>query len=108
MIIIIYILGILAGVVAFLANVAAICTAVVAVWFWRSQNEKMRKLEDYLKKEKEAGRDNGQRSILHLVARVGLTESEIIQASFKSEHIERRIKEDQNTGLAGSILLEYK
>jgi hypothetical protein len=94
------------------ANIAAIFTAIVAVIAWVSykcsQCEKMRKLEDYLKKEKEAGNDKAQRSILHLVANVGLTEEEIIKASFKSRHIKRRLTTNEKTGLADSILLEYE
>jgi hypothetical protein len=93
-----------------LANIASILTAFIAVIFWVNYKcefkTKMEKLETYLKNEK-LKEDKGQRSILHLVANVGLTESEIIQASFKSGHIKRRLVKDSETGLANSILLEY-
>jgi len=44
---------------------------------------------------------------LHLMVKLGLTESEILQASFKSHHIKRRETTDPKTHLAERILLEY-
>lgn len=48
----------------------------------------------------------GQRSILNLISHVGLTENEIIQISFKSNKIERRIKKDA-AGFADRLMFEY-
>ena len=70
--------------VEYAANLASILTAVVAATAWGgyvwSARGKRKKLESYLRKEKENkpnGReDRGQRSLLHLMARVGLAESE--------------------------------
>ncbi len=50
----------------------------------------------------------GQRSLLHLMANVGMTEAELIQASFRSKHIKRKIAPDNKTGRADALLLEWK
>ena len=90
---------------------AAILTAVVAVvayvWYRWGIHSKRIQLENYLKAEKTAARDKGQRTILHLMARLGLTEAEVLQASFGSKRIVRRIAADPTTRLADAILLEY-
>ena len=44
---------------------------------------------------------------MHLVAKLGLTEAEILNASFRSRYIARRISSDKDTNLATAILLEY-
>jgi hypothetical protein len=41
------------------------------------------------------------------MARLGLTEAEVLQASFGSKHIVRRIAADPTTLRADAILLEY-
>ena len=99
----------------FVANIAAIVTALVAfagsAWFLIERGTKRRRLEDYLKTERDAGKDTddkGQRSILHLVAKVGLTEPEILQASFRSKHIGRVLTTNKLDGMAKDILLEYR
>ena len=96
----------------FLANIAAIVTALVALigsaWYIVERGGKRRRLEEYLKAERDAGKDKGQRSILHLVARVGLTEQEIMQASFRSKHIERVLTTNKLDGMAKDILFEYR
>ena len=95
-----------------LANFAAICTAIVAVFGYRKycldQCKKRKKLEEYLKAEKIDGKDQGQRSLLRLVAKVGMTEDELIQASFRSKHIIRKVTTDEKTGMANTLLLEWK
>jgi hypothetical protein len=94
------------------ANIAAILTALVAVvgsaWFVMERGAKRRRLEAYLKAERDKGQDKGQRSILHLIARVGLTEQEILQASFRSRHIGRVLTTNKADGIAKDILLEYR
>lgn len=97
-----------------LANVSAIATAVVAVvaaiYLGFDRRNKRVTLEGYLKKEKqEAKGDNkGQRSLLHLMARLGMTEAELLQASFRSKKIARRLSSEKETGHASALLLEYK
>jgi|GEM_PF-1029765 len=93
------------------ANISSIVTAVLAgifaVRYWLWKYRKQRNLEDYLKNEKLKSKDKGQRSIMHLVAKLGLTEAEILNASFRSRYIARRISSDKDTNLATAILLEY-
>ena len=95
-----------------IASFAAIITAIVALFGYGTyrwdQCGKRRRLENYLKSEKAIGSDQGQRSLLHLMANVGMTEAELIQASFRSKHIERKIAKDDETGRADALLLEWK
>jgi len=96
----------------FLANLAAIFTALIAAFgygaFRYEQYKKQCALVKYLKSEKDRGIDMGQRSILHLMARLGLTESEILHSSFKSKNIARLVASDPNTNRAEDMLFEYK
>src|SRR5712664_433364 len=88
------------------ANVASVATLVVTLLgtavgiygylkyrfdFWK----KSKRLEDYLRKEKEKGNDQGQRSSLRIVRDVGLTEDEIIKISFSNPRIVRRVDKDE-------------
>lgn len=92
-------------------DIATVATAVVAVFgYSKYLLEKLinrKRLECYLRCQKEAGTDEGQRSIIHLMARTGLTETEIFEASRNSKHIVRRIKSDPETKLAKALLFEY-
>ena len=94
------------------ANIAAILTAVVAAFGYSAYRwdkcQKRQRLEKYLKVEKAIGKNRGQRSLLHLMANVGMTEAELIQASFRSKHIDRKIAKDDETGRADALLLEWK
>jgi hypothetical protein len=93
------------------ANVATIPTALIATlaaaYVWRDARQKRVRLEQYLKAEKVAGSGKGQRTILHLMANVGLTEAEILHASFGSNRVARKLGKDEKTGLANVLLLEY-
>jgi hypothetical protein len=95
---------------SFAANISAIATALIAgataLWFWRDARLKRQRLERYLAAEKSKGADRGQRSILHVMTALGLTEAEVLQASFRSSKIQRRIKSD-GEGMAAQMLLEY-
>lgn len=95
-----------------IANIAAIITAVIAVFGYGAYRwdrwKKCDRLENYLKVEKTKGKNRGQRSLLHLMANVGMTEAELIQASFRSKHIVRKIAKDHETGRADALLLEWK
>ena len=94
-----------------IANLSAIFTAIVAVFGYGSyrcdQRTKRIRLENYLRDEKAKDRDQGQRSLLHLMANVGMTEAELIQASFRSKHIARKIAKDDENGRAAALLLEW-
>lgn len=98
-----------------LANISAILTALVAVFFFCTykyeQRQKEKSLESYLKLEKEMGiktaTNDGRRTILHLVEKLGLTESEILQISFRSKCINRFVS-PENSGRATDLLLQYK
>ena len=78
------------------ADIASILTAIVAVWAYytyrRSLKVKRKRLERYLEDElnkdmKKRGGNTGMRSVTHLVARVGMTEADALQAAFSSGYI---------------------
>ncbi len=89
---------------------AAILTAGVAVWaygrYLYERHQKRLRLEAHLKAEKKAGHDEGQRTILHLVAQLGMTETEVVDAAFRSKCIRRVVSTDEK-GHASALLLEY-
>jgi len=96
------------------ANLAAILTAFaaagVAAYLWLDSYWKRKKLLDYLRKVKlsaNAGEES-RRTILQLMARLGMTEAEILHASFESQHVKRTLATDAETGRADAILLEYE
>ena len=94
-----------------ISNAAAILTAGLAVWFWAYYrcdiSNKRVLLENHLRDEKATSDDRGQRSILNLMAELGLTEDEILRASFKSKKILRKIHVNKETHLADYLLFEY-
>jgi hypothetical protein len=94
-----------------LSELAAIATAIVATiagaWVWLDARNKRRRLEDYLTMEKARGSDRGKCTILHLMAKLGLTQSEILRASFRGGKIARRLDVEGSTGHARKMLLEY-
>ncbi len=98
---------------ATVANVAAILTALIAAWagiyVMVDLRKKRLKLEEYLQEvhDNATGDDKGQRTILHLMTRLGLTEAEILHASFRSKCIKRRLAADKETGRADAMLLQY-
>lgn len=85
---------------------AAISTAVVATLaYGQYQLGRFRKrwrLERYLKAEK-----GTSHTLLHLVAQLGMTETELVEAAFRSKVIRRKVRADQY-GLAGVLLLSYE
>lgn len=93
------------------AHWAAIGTALIA-WiagcrYWWERRAKKRKLETYLKQVKDQGTDKGQRTLLHLTARLAMTEHDILQAAFTSRHITPRVGTDPETKQANTLFLEY-
>ncbi|THK33449.1 hypothetical protein EHS39_36285 [Ensifer sp. MPMI2T] len=51
--------------------------------------------------------DAGQRTVLHLVAHLGMSEAEIVDAAFRSKVIRRLVSVD-NQGKADRLLLVYE
>jgi hypothetical protein len=74
---------------------SAIGTLAIAVFaygkFLFERTTKRNRLESYLKAEQAAGEDRGQRTLVHLVAKVGMSETEIMDCAFKSNHIKRTV-----------------
>lgn len=99
--------------VNFTADACAILTAIIAIWFSIrvkfGEFDRLSKLEKYLKAKRDASneKDKGQRSILHIMARVGLSEEEVLRAIFQRKHIRCLLKSDHD-GYASSILLWYE
>jgi len=95
-----------------LANLAQILTAVVAsiayVAYRRDQHRKMKKLEDYLRTEKRDNPAKHVHTVLHIMAMLGLTEDEILRASFRSKHIRRAQHVNEKTGLTDQILFAFQ
>lgn len=93
-----------------LANLASIATAIVAVWFFAlyqwGRRSKLRRLETYLFEEKASGIDDGKRSVLHLVAELGMSESEVMDAAFRSRVVRRVVQLDFDSR-EGMLMLEY-
>jgi hypothetical protein len=69
-------------------------------------SQKGKRLEEFLRSEKMKAVDQGQRSVIRIIKEVGLTEDEIIQASFRNPRIRRRVVSDER-GLAQELLFEY-
>ncbi len=96
-----------------LANFASILTAalagIVTIYIWLDRRRKRAKLEAYLREVKTSakGGEVGQKTVLHLMARLGMTEAEILQASFGSKRVKRTLAKDDKTGRAAAMLLEY-
>jgi biotin synthase-related radical SAM superfamily protein len=94
------------------ADIASIATAMVAVfgygYYQLAKFRNCRSLERHLQCQKESGTDKGQRGLVHLMAKVGLTEAEIFEASRRSRHIVRRVKVNPATNLATDLLFEYQ
>jgi hypothetical protein len=97
-----------------LDHVAAIATAIVAVWafaaFKFGQRKKRILLEVYLSKERPGRRyaiDTGQRSIVHLMAELRMSEAEIIEAAFRSQKVLIIRTRDPQTGLSNGMLFQH-
>ena len=98
-----------------LDHVAAIATAFVAVWAWWQfgvrRGRRREALERYLKSirgKPQWHNDQGQRTIVHLMAELRQTESEIIEGAFASNKIEVIRVPDPHTGFAAKLMLAYK
>jgi len=93
------------------ANIATILTATIAGFgygkYCLDQYCKRVRLENYLKSEMEKEIDQGHRTLLHLMAKLGMTKDELLQASFNSNHVKRKIAKNDDTGRAESMLLAW-
>ncbi len=94
------------------ANIAAILTALVAImaayYYKRDRKKKQLKLENYLRAAQLDKPDRHTYTALHLMAQLGLTESEILNASFTSRHIIRKEHVNTDTSLTDQILFAYQ
>jgi hypothetical protein len=93
------------------ANAEILTALVAAIAYGRyllDQHDKKRRLEQYLKSEKATNPSKHNHTILHLMAALGMTQDEIVRASFRSNYIGRTTYPDRETGLATDILLRYK
>jgi hypothetical protein len=100
-----------------LAHVAAILTFLIALFgyayylfgfYWKRV-----KVEGYLKRARDivSSEKNGKKGIhtaFHLMKEVGVTEEEILQASFHSKHIKRYVSVDEDTGRANGMMFGYQ
>jgi len=99
-------------VLAVLDNIATIITAICAagaftVYVFRHR-EKRRRLERHLAKSRDGGNGNYlQRPVSYLVAEVGMTEIEIVDAAFRSRHIESRAGHQWMGTQSPQLLLRY-
>jgi hypothetical protein len=104
-----------------LANGASILTAIIAAFFFvqfhLGRRWKRQRLEAYLKKRREdeleanktrppTQKKEGKHSLLHLLENVGMTEAELVDASFRSKTIVRTTGRDEN-GMAAVLMLMY-
>jgi hypothetical protein len=92
------------------SNWAAILTAVVATtaygrYLWVQLSQR-RTLEGHLRKEKISGVGSGKRTVMHLMANLALTESEVLSAAFRSKKISPVVGVDDK-GRADTLLFEY-
>ncbi len=93
-----------------LADLAAIVTAAVATvgygLFRWERYQKRRRLESYLRQEKLRAPDESKHTLVHLMAELGMSESDLMDAAFRSDVIARRVSADEQ-GHANKLLLEY-
>ncbi len=91
-----------------LANWAAILTALIAVLaygqFQWQRFARQKRLEAYLRRVQ--GEGQGQKTVLHLMRALRMTEQELLAAGFHSARITPRVKPAKD-GLAETLLFEY-
>lgn len=100
------------SVLSSIADFAAIATAAIAagvtIYYWIDRCQKRLRLERYLKSKKMTSQTEYIHSVIHLMAELGMTEAEILQAAFSSWHIKRSTQVDSKTNLATHVLFEYQ
>jgi len=90
------------------ANWATILTAAIvrtafSRFLW-GRRQRRNSLEAYLREEKLSRRDEGRRSVIHLMASLAMTEAEILAAAFQRNRITTVPGIDDN-GRASRLLL---
>ena len=95
-----------------IANVASIVTAIVATftswWLWRRFRSKKKMLEDFLRDELENAKKVGKQGahgVPFITKEIGLSESEILQASFKNPRIKKLVP--HGDGISKEVLFQY-
>jgi len=91
---------------AILAIVTAIGGVLLYVRRQSKQRERQLRLERHLREEKEWGIDQGQRTVPHLMAELGMTEKDVLDAAFRSKVVRRRTRQDDQ-GFARILLFEF-
>jgi hypothetical protein len=71
------------------------------------QRQKRQRLERYLKQEKAKGKDRGQRSLTHLMAKLAMTEEQLRTVASKSGNIDYKVTINEESGRADALLLEW-
>lgn len=102
------------------SNFASIITGVVAVLaggrFYLIGRRRRRMLEDYLKSQSSfdeeytfgsPGRPHGMRTVTHLMAKLAMTDAQVLDAVFSSKKIRRYLSSDPKTGYANEMLFQY-
>lgn len=90
------------------AAIATACVAVLAYGrYLYNRRDRMRRLEQHLRNEKGLGEDGGQRSVLHLMRYLRMTEGEVLEAAFRSKRVECLTRQDER-GLADRLLFEFE
>lgn len=95
------------------ANVASILTALAAIYFfadrWFSAKKRARRLLDYLQMLKKKHPQEPARSIVHLMARLGMTQADVLQAAlFYDSMIFRSIRPGgKDDPIARDIMFVY-
>lgn len=92
------------------ASWASIITALVAVVAYGNfvcyRRSQVKAVEKYLASEKALENDKGQRSVTHLMARLKMTEAEVLGAAFRSKRI-RSVVGTGDNGRADDIMFQY-
>ena len=99
-----------ADILEVLASLSAIATAIIAAiaygrYTWE-RGRKVRRLEQYLRNEKEQDLDMGRRSILHLMAHLRMSESDLLDAAFRSKSV-ACVTPVNWQGRADALMFEY-
>lgn len=92
------------------ANWASILTAIVATiaygHYRLAQRARRLVLEAYLRSERQESRDEGRRTVMHLMANLAMTEAEVLQAGFQSSRV-KAVPGIDDRGRAVLLYFEY-
>lgn len=103
----------ISSVANFLANIASVITAVVAVGFWwrtsGAAKRRVQAVETYLKEQRKEDRKShrtGARSMIHMMANLSMTEEQIYAAVFSSKDIKTWPAQNEE-GIATRLMFQY-